>query len=147
MTSFMNCLRTILTACFQISWARIVFMSALMASCLILFHWILPTKLLEYLTGMILTSIFFYLQSDLLDTCEYHLEEHFNEKMSQYSDEKFSLFHLNIRSLNKNFDNLSNHLSLLNTEFSVISLSLRHGLRMMMMIMTLMMIREESSSL
>ena len=66
---------------------------------------------------------FYELQSQLLDTCDYYLEEQFNEQTSQYSNENFSLFHLNVRSLNKNFDNLLNHLSMLNTQFSVISLS------------------------
>ena len=43
--------------------------------------------------------------------------------MHFYSDRLLSLFHLNIRSLQENLDGLSNLLSNLNTEFSVIAVT------------------------
>ena len=73
-------------------------------------------------------------QSDSLDPdihfnretpCDYFIENQFNEmlKREQYSDADFSLLHLNIRSLQRNINNLTNLLSSLEINFSIVGIS------------------------
>ena len=74
-------------------------------------------------------------QSDSLDPyihfnareipCDYFIENQFNEmlKHEQYSDADFSLLHLNIRSLQRNINNLTNLLSSLEINFSIVGIS------------------------
>ena len=51
-------------------------------------------------------------------------EDDFNSRYQKFiSNNFFSLIHFNARSLSKNFENISNYLSLLNHEFSVIGVS------------------------
>ena len=49
--------------------------------------------------------------------CKYYIEEEFNAELKNYNDSNFSVFHINIRSLNKH------HLSLLNLKFDCICLT------------------------
>lgn len=50
--------------------------------------------------------------------CRYYLENDFTSKYTQFKDGNyFSLIHFNARSLSKNFDYISNYLSLLNNGF------------------------------
>ena len=51
--------------------------------------------------------------------CDYFIEDIFNQMLrnENYSDADFSLFHLNIRSLQCNFNNLINLLSSLDINF------------------------------
>ncbi|XP_068757218.1 uncharacterized protein [Montipora capricornis] len=57
--------------------------------------------------------------------CDYFIENQFNEmlKREQYSDADFSLLHLNIRSLQRNINNLTNLLSSLEINFSIVGIS------------------------
>ena len=57
--------------------------------------------------------------------CAYFIEDSFNQMLrnENYSDGDFSLFHLNIRSLQRNFNNLINLLSLLDINFTLIGVS------------------------
>ena len=57
--------------------------------------------------------------------CDYFIEDSFNQMLrnENYSDADFSLFHLNIRSLQRNFNNLINLLSLLDINFTLIGVS------------------------
>ena len=58
---------------------------------------------------------------------EYHTEHKFNELSDKTSSSGnsiyFSLLHLNIRSLNRSFDNLVNFLASITSKFSVIGIS------------------------
>ena len=60
--------------------------------------------------------------SNLLSNCIYLTTNEFN-KISITSNDTFSLFHLNIRSFSKHFENLSEFLSTLNMSFSCIGIS------------------------
>lgn len=52
------------------------------------------------------------------------MEDKFNSEIASYHNQNnFSLFHLNMRSLYKNFENLQIHLSSLNIKFSLIALT------------------------
>ena len=64
-----------------------------------------------------------YVQNDF--TCDYYIEETFNNKCAELSlnDLNFSIFHLNVRSLPKHFNELQNYLTNLNLKFSVIGLT------------------------
>ena len=57
--------------------------------------------------------------------CDYFIEDQFNSmlKSQKFSDQNFSLFHLNIRSLECNIHNLTNLLSNINIKFSVIGIT------------------------
>ena len=56
--------------------------------------------------------------------CEYYIEDTFNDLVSESSVEKhLSLLHLNTRSLNHNFDKVTNLLSTLKLGFSIIGIS------------------------
>ena len=60
-----------------------------------------------------------------LSSCDYFLENTFNEKISReyISDNSFSLLHVNIRSVPKNLNSLTNYLETLKHKFSIIGLS------------------------
>lgn len=60
---------------------------------------------------------------DLLDKCDYLLENQFNIESAQYHQDNLSLFHLNVRSLNKNFEEFENLLNVLDLKFSAIALT------------------------
>ena len=62
---------------------------------------------------------------NFVNHCDYFVEDQFNKMLnSQIScAPSFSLFHLNIRSLESNLSNLTNLLSTLNIEFSVIGIT------------------------
>ena len=60
-----------------------------------------------------------YVQQAGLD---YFTEDDFNDSLQQLNT-RFSLFHLNIRSLNKHHNDLVIYLSLLNNKFDAICLS------------------------
>ena len=47
--------------------------------------------------------------------CEYFIEDEFNSKLKDHNDSRFSIFHLNIRSLNCHHKELKVYLSLLKT--------------------------------
>lgn len=67
---------------------------------------------------------FFESASELLDNCEYFLEDQFNNSIGQnHVPENFSLFHLNVRSQNKNFEMFENLLNTLDVNFSAIALT------------------------
>lgn len=69
-------------------------------------------------------SNYFEKQSDILNKCTYFLEDDFNNKLAKdYNSNNFSLFHLNVRSLNKHFDAFETYINLLKVKFSVIALS------------------------
>ena len=56
--------------------------------------------------------------------CKYHVENQFNAALKKYNDSKFSIFQMNIRSLNKHHKELvTHHLPLLNMKFDCICLS------------------------
>ena len=57
--------------------------------------------------------------------CDYYFDDVFNEKIMTYKqvDKNFSLFHINLRSLNKNFDSLKCYLELLSIKFSIIAIT------------------------
>ena len=55
--------------------------------------------------------------------CKYYVENEFNAALKKYNDSKFSIFHTNIRSLNKHHKELVTYLSLLNMKFDCICLS------------------------
>lgn len=67
----------------------------------------------------------FFSDNDNPQHCKYYNEEQFNSLIDSQSKDctLFSVFHLNIRSLPKNYDQLVNLLSTLNHTFSVIGLS------------------------
>ena len=46
--------------------------------------------------------------------CKYYVENRFNATLKKYNDIKFSIFHMNTRSLNKHHKELVTYLSLLN---------------------------------
>ena len=52
--------------------------------------------------------------------CEYYVENEFKATLKKYNDSKFSIFHVNIRSLNKHLKELVTYLSLLNMKFDCI---------------------------
>ena len=54
--------------------------------------------------------------------CKYYVEEEFNAELKNYNDSNFSIFHINIRSLNKHHKELVTYLSLLNLKFDCICL-------------------------
>lgn len=59
-------------------------------------------------------------------SCNYYTEYKFNEMMPSLSlnhSDNLSFFHLNIRSLSRNWDSLTNVLANLNTKFSIIGIS------------------------
>ena len=56
-------------------------------------------------------------------SCDYFVENQFNEMLSKNNPIDLSLLHLNIRSLQKIFNNLSNYLTNLNIQFSIIGIS------------------------
>ena len=60
-----------------------------------------------------------------LMSCEYHLEDSFNKKISEYDIDEysFSLMHTNIRSIPRNLGNLENYLDNLNHKFSIVGCS------------------------
>ena len=60
--------------------------------------------------------------SHLLSNCIYLTSNEFNN-IPPPSSVSFSLFHINIRSLSKHFDYLSEYISTLNTSFSTIGVS------------------------
>ena len=57
--------------------------------------------------------------------CDYYLEDTFKSKLKDMNlvHECFSLFHLNIRSIPKNLDNLEHYLKILKFKFSVIGIT------------------------
>ena len=61
--------------------------------------------------------------------CKYHVENEFNATLKKYNNiilkynVKFSIFHMNMRSLNKHHKELVTYLSLLNMKFDCICLS------------------------
>lgn len=58
------------------------------------------------------------------DHCKYYIEDQFNDMLSKQSQHiNFSLLNLNIRSLPRNFDNLTNLLAHLNMQFSAIGIT------------------------
>lgn len=65
---------------------------------------------------------FFNTQQNLISNQNYLIADEFNDKYHKKT-ETFSLIHYNIRSLSKNFDKMSNHLDLLQHEFSIIGIS------------------------
>lgn len=69
-------------------------------------------------------AIHFPKQSEILDSCNYFLEDDFNLKFSKVKDTNpMSLIHFNVRSLSKNYEKLQNYLELLQLEFTAIALS------------------------
>ena len=65
-----------------------------------------------------------FYNSNTNQACYYLLVDDFSLKYHEYKDNNhFSLIHINARSLSKNFEEISNYLSLLNHEFSVIGIS------------------------
>lgn len=67
---------------------------------------------------------FFGMQSNQLSSCNYFVEDQFNHKIAKsHNKDNFSLFHINIRSLNRNFEDLQNYLGLLNINFTTIALT------------------------
>ena len=54
---------------------------------------------------------------------EYYTEDYFNTARSKYKNNEFSIFHLNIRSLNKHHVELITYISLLQIDFDCICLS------------------------
>ena len=67
---------------------------------------------------------FFQQQSQILNNCEYFLEDKFNNISAELlSHTNFSMLHLNLRSLDLHFHELQYYLSLLNSKFSVIALT------------------------
>ena len=60
--------------------------------------------------------------SDVSEVCKYYSVESFN-KMQEEKKNFLSVFHTNIRSLNKNFECLENFLSNLESKFDIVSLS------------------------
>ena len=65
------------------------------------------------------------LLSNLTINCEYYTEDSFIKKMKLVSTDKtkFSLLHLNVRSIPKNFNNFLTYLETLQYQFSVIGIS------------------------
>ena len=63
--------------------------------------------------------------NNTLNSCEYHLEDSFNNMISKLDIKSrcFSLLHMNIRSIPKNISKLENYLHLLNHEFSIIGIT------------------------
>ena len=55
--------------------------------------------------------------------CEYFIESQFNEMLQKETQSDFSIFHLNIRSLQRNFSDFTNFLANLDIKFSVIGIS------------------------
>ena len=55
--------------------------------------------------------------------CRYYVENEFNTTLKKYNDNKFSIFHMNVRSSNKHHKELVIYLSLLNMKFDCICLS------------------------
>ena len=60
-----------------------------------------------------------------VDNCDYYTEHKFNEKLHSHEGNSnyLSLFHLNIRSLTRNFDDLSNFLRNIDNNFTFVGLS------------------------
>ena len=54
---------------------------------------------------------------------KYYTEDYFNTGRSKYKNNEFSIFHLNIRSLNKHHVELTTYISLLQIDFDCICLS------------------------
>jgi hypothetical protein len=59
----------------------------------------------------------------LYTDCNYLLEDQFNLSLPPNHHDRFSLIHMNARSLNKNFDNVSNYLDTLIHTFSVVGIT------------------------
>jgi hypothetical protein len=57
------------------------------------------------------------------NTCNYYVEDSFNNKLQHLSNDCFSLFHINIRSMQHNLDGLLQYLEILSHSFSIIGLS------------------------
>ena len=57
------------------------------------------------------------------------VEKQFNEMLSKNNPIDLSLLHLNVRSLQRNFSNLSSYLTNLSIQFSIIGLSSETWLR------------------
>ena len=57
--------------------------------------------------------------------CDYYFEDGFNEKLKtfDYIDKSFSIFHINLRSIKRNYDSLKHYLLLLSIKFSVIAIT------------------------
>ena len=67
-----------------------------------------------------------YSSNDTIDsptTSSYFLEDQFNRSLPPNHQDRFSIIHFNARSLNRNFDHISNYLDLLNHSFSVIGIT------------------------
>ena len=60
-----------------------------------------------------------------LNSCDYHLEDSFNNMISRLdiTNECLSLLHMNIRSMPKNMNKFENYLELLNHKFSIIGIT------------------------
>ena len=63
-----------------------------------------------------------YLTRHSQTICCYHNDSSFNDAYKNYNN-RFSLFHANIRSIPRNLDQLTFYLQNLNIDFSVIALS------------------------
>ena len=55
--------------------------------------------------------------------CKYYVEMNLMQLLKKYNDSKFSIFHMNIRSLNKHHKELVTYLVLLNMKFDCICLN------------------------
>ena len=65
----------------------------------------------------------FSLNNMVNQACNYLLVNYFNLKYEYKYNNRFSLIHINARCLSKNFEEISNYLSLLNHELPVIGIS------------------------
>jgi hypothetical protein len=62
--------------------------------------------------------------NNLNDSCDYYCSDLFNDKFDKPNfKSNFSLIHFNSRSLNKNFDSITDYLHTLNNNFSVLAFS------------------------
>ena len=70
---------------------------------------------------------YFNILNHNLSKCKYYLENSFNNELLETSlDEcvnKFSMFHINIRSVKSNLGSLQNYLELLNQKFSILAVT------------------------
>ena len=69
----------------------------------------------------------FYLESNYIKNtkCDFYIEDTFIKNVSNMQDDKraLSMFHMNIKSLHKHFDELQQYLNVLKYDFSVIGIS------------------------
>ena len=69
----------------------------------------------------------FYLESNYIKNtkCDYYIEDTFIKNISNKQEDKraLSMFHMNIKSLPKHFDELQQYLNVLKYDFSVIGIS------------------------